>query len=227
MYFRGDFFPAIKRIHASPLNISRIRIKEIYRFLIEEVTMDHGRPNASTLLPLSVELAHPSNQWDKTWSMARQSMLGPNLTTFLFKMLHQILPTADRVARILPNKSPYCTRCRGNNQVTETLEHAMFACEVSQPAGNVLLQGLKRIVPNMTPTKILTLDYDCQEDLSFPITWKTAHFLSSLWQLRVEKKAIQLIRIRSDMEASCRLLRESRLAGTSDLINQIFPELLI
>ena len=79
LYFRGDFFPAIKRIHASPLNISRIRIKEIYRFLIEEVTMDQRIPNASTLLPLRVELAHPSNQWDKTWSMARQSMLGPEL----------------------------------------------------------------------------------------------------------------------------------------------------
>ena len=150
-------------------------------------------------------------------------MLGPNLTTFLFKMLQQILPTAERIARILPNKSLYCTRCRGNGQVTETLEH-MFACEVSQPVSAILLQGLRQLVPDITPSKILTLDFDNQEEQSFPITWTIAHFLSSLWQLRVEKKAIQLIRIRSDMEASCRLLRESRLNKTSELLNQMFTE---
>ena len=39
-YFKGDFFPAIRRIHQSPLNIANIRIKQIYRFLIEEITME-------------------------------------------------------------------------------------------------------------------------------------------------------------------------------------------
>ena len=149
-------------------------------------------------------------------------MLDPNLTTFLFMMLQQILPTAERIASILSNKSPYCTRCRGNGQVTETLEHAMFACEVSQQVSAI--QGLRQLVPDITPSKILTLDFDNQEEQSFSITWTIAHFLSSLWQLRVEKKAVQLIRIRSDMEASCRLLRESRLNKTSELLNQMFTE---
>ena len=159
--------------------------------------------------------------------MARQSMLDPNLTSFLFKMLHQILPTAERVARILPNQSPHCSRCNTNNQTIETLQHAMFDCEASQPASSVLLQGLRRSVPEITPSRILTLDFDCQEEQSFPVTWAIAHFLSSLWQMRVAKKAIQLIKIRSEMEASCRLLRESRLEKTSDLLSQIFTELLI
>ena len=31
-FFRGDFFPAIRRIHSSPLNIAKITLKQIYKF---------------------------------------------------------------------------------------------------------------------------------------------------------------------------------------------------
>ena len=221
-YFKGDFFPAIKRIHASPLNVANIKVKDIYRFLIEEVTMEEDISGIQTLQPLRVELACPSNQWEQTWDMARQSMLGPNLTTFLFKLLHLILPTGERVARILPNQSPTCTRCNDPTPAIDTLEHAMFGCSESQEAGAVLLTGLRKLLPTLTPAKILTLNFNTTEDLKFPITWSIGLFLSSLWQLRVAKKSIQLIRIRSDMEASCRLLRESRLEKTTEVLNLIF-----
>ena len=188
--------------------------------------MDHTREGSSKLIPLRIELADPTTQWDRTWHMARQSRLGPDLSSFIFKMLHQILPTAERIARILPNQSPHCSRCRANGQHIETLQHAMFECSASHAASTVLVTGLKNILPSITPTRILTLNFDCQEDLAFPLTWAVSHFLSSMWQLRVAKKTIQLIKIRSDMEASCRLLRESRLAKTSEVLKIIFPDLL-
>ena len=216
----------MRRIHSSPLKLTKIKVKEIYRFLVEEITMDQDRAGSQTLHPLRVELAAPSTQWDRTWNMARQSKMGPNLTSFLFKLLHQIIPTADRVARILPNQSPHCNRCGDNGPSIETLQHAMFDCPVSQPAGTALLLGLRKAVPTITPSGILTLDFDCQEDITFSVTWTIAHFLSSLWRLRVAKKPIQLTKIRSEMEASCRLLRESRLDRTSEMLCYIFPDLL-
>ena len=220
-YFKGDFFPAIKRIHASPLNVANISLKNIYRFLLEEITMTEDESGSQTLTPLRIELANPANQWDRSWEMARQNMLGPTLTTFLFKLLHQILPTAERVSRILPNQSHFCSRCKSSPPIVETLQHAMFDCDDSK-ASEVLLLGLKEVIPDLTPTKILTLNFDPPEDYSFPVVWSIAHFLSSLWQLRAEKKQVQLIKIRSDMEASCRLLRESRLHKTNDILTKIF-----
>ena len=219
-YFRGDFFPAIKRIHSSPLNIAKIKVREIYRFLIEEITMVEDNAGIQTLTPLRVEMASPSIQWDQVWSMARQKMMGPDLTTFMFKLLHQILPTAERVSRILPNKSPNCARCTG--PATDTLLHSFFDCPTSHAAGEVLLVALRTIIPNLTPTKLLTLDFDLSEEESFPITWSIAHFLSSSWQLRAANKPIELYTIRSEMEAACRLLREESLATTSDMLNQTF-----
>ena len=220
-YFKGDFFPAIRRIHQSPLNIANIRVKEIYRFLIEEITMD-TTTQPPTLLPLRVESAFPTNQWDRTWSMARQHKLGPTLTSFLFMMLHKILPTAERLARILPNQSPHCSQCQDRGQFVDTLQHALFDCVSSNVASTTLLLGLQKSIPDITPGTIITLSFDHQEDRSFSIVWTIAHFLSSVWQLRAQKKEIHLFKIRSDMEASCRLLRESRLQETSELLNQIF-----
>jgi hypothetical protein len=163
-YFRGDFFPAIKRINSSPLNISKVGVKEIYRFLVEEVTMDQDRAGTPELHPLRIELAYPTNQWERTWSMARQSMIGPSLNSFLFKTLHQILPTANRLARIPPNQSSNCNRCRENDPpVSETLQHAMFDCQVSQSAGTALLQGLRHYLPEITPSRILTLILNAQK----------------------------------------------------------------
>jgi hypothetical protein len=45
--------------------------------------------------------------------------------------------------------------------------------------------------------------------------WTLASFLSALWQLRTEKKNLELIKIRSEIEARCRLLRESRVIMTN------------
>ena len=217
-FFKGDFFPAIRRLHATPLSLSKVSLKEVYRFLIEEVTILAEEPG--TLKPLRTELANPQNPWEVVWASSRQHMLGPSLCSFHFKLLHQILPTAERVARILPNQSQLCTRCR--LEVPESLQHALFDCPGNQGVSSVLHNGLKKYIPNLTTQMILTLNYQIEEEFQFPIVWTTAAFLSTIWNLRTEKKRVELIRIRAEMEASCRLLRESRLNKTSEMLSQIF-----
>jgi hypothetical protein len=88
--------------------------------------------------------------------------------------------------------------------------------------GTVLHNGLKKYLPNLTRNMILTLNYTVEEDLQFSMVWTTAAFLSTVWNLRIEKKKVDLIRIRAEMEASCRLLRESRLTKTTEMLSQIF-----
>ena len=224
-YFKGDFFPAIRRIHATPLNVANTNLKDVYRFLIEEVTMseeDIGGTGSQKLIPLRVETSQPANNWEMVWEMARQSKLEPDLATFLFKLLHQILPTAERVSRILPNQSPLCTRCKCNPPAVETLQHAMFECSENNGVSTVLLNGLKKVLPDLTPNKVLSLNFLPPEDLNFSLVWSIAHFLSSMWKLRTDKKKVTLIKIRTDMEASCRLLRDTRLLNTNQLLYQMF-----
>ena len=85
-----------------------------------------------------------------------------------------------------------------------------------------LLISLRRYIPNLITKMIITLNYPIEEELQFPVVWTTAAFLSTLWHLRIEKKRVDLIKIRAEMEANCRLLRESRLAKTTEMLSQIF-----
>ena len=174
-YFREDFFQIIRRINATPLNTSRITVKEIYRFLMDDFTMTEEAGRQS-LKPLRIERAAPAVSWDKTWQLARQSMLGPSLTSFLFKLLHNILPTAERTARILPNQSPKCNKCR--EEENETLLHAFFQCPGNQRVTESLLVGLRSITPSLTPFNILA--FQATEKHSFPLVWNTASFHSCL-----------------------------------------------
>ena len=173
------------------MNLSKLNLKQIYRFLIEEITFNEEENNTRTLKPLRVETGNLSIKWDKIWLSSRQSMLGPNLRSLLFKLLHQILPTAERVNRIFPNQSPFCSICPKNE--TETLEHTLLVCPGNQGAGTVLYTGLRKYAPDLTMKKMMTIDFDsAQEEQEFSLVWITGTFLSKLWQLRVEKKRVEL-----------------------------------
>ena len=84
------------------------------------------------------------------------------------------------------------------------------------------MDGLRKFDQTITPTKIISHDYEFEKEMQFAIVWVTGSFLSALWQLRVEKKRVDLIKIRSEMEANCRLLRESRLEKTTEVLAKIF-----
>ena len=102
------------------------------------------------------------------------------------------------------------------------ISHALFKCSSNFGTGTVLLHGLQRYIPNITEADVLTLNFDSNEDLDFPLVWCTATFLSSLWQLRADKKRVELIKIRTDLEAQVSLLRESRFTKTLEMLSTIF-----
>ena len=56
-FFKGEFFPTIKRLNQTPLNLSKVSLKEVYRFLIEEITMseDTIELSSSTLRISGIE----------------------------------------------------------------------------------------------------------------------------------------------------------------------------
>lgn len=75
-YFRGEFFPNIRRLTATPLSLYKISVNRIYRFLIEELTMSD---TSQVLTLVRNELASPTVEWERTWELARQHNYGPEL----------------------------------------------------------------------------------------------------------------------------------------------------
>ena len=213
-HFRGEFFPNIRALREEIGSLESLTFKTIYKFLVKSLLKDQGDDNGERkLLPLKCEIASPNTDWQQTWRYARLKGLGPELTTFLLKMVWGILPSGARLAKFLPKTSPDCQLCKKSGlKIPESLEHALFNCAENKETPGLLIKVLKSYDPNVTPTKLLTLDINLESHMEIPLLWIIATTLSSIWTQRQEGK-ICAAKTRAQLEARCRLLREGR--GTS------------
>ena len=104
------------------------------------------------LLPVRAETLSPTTDWTNSWRLARIKGIESHLAAFLFKLLHRLLPTKDRVSR-LRGEDGTCNLC---NEDIEDLSHAFFTCSHSRVAGLALLGWVKLLCPNLQPEDATT-----------------------------------------------------------------------
>jgi hypothetical protein len=220
-YFRGNFFPNIRAL-TEVGDPSTMSLKEIYNYLLNEVLRGEaegpGPPGGAgpgvprPLLPLRCELASPAINWPRSWRLARQRGLGPQLSSFLIKMLWRILPVRARIHRILPRSapSPHCLLCgqgAGEHPEVETLQHALLECPGNRGVSGLLLSLLRGYQPGLQGEQVLGLDLNMDHSMELPLVWVVGTTLFSIWKQRV-KGEVSAALTRSELEARCRLLRE-------------------
>ena len=122
-YYDRQFFNTIKHYKDNcPLNIEVMTTRQWYRVLIEDGVTMQGNP--ATLIPVRAEISRPGQDWSATWAMLRTRGLSSEDSSFLYKLLHQLLPTQDRINRIT-RESSVCKVCKA---APEDLVHAFFDC---------------------------------------------------------------------------------------------------
>ena len=78
-----------------------------------------------TLIPVRAELSGQGQDWLATWAMLKTNGLSSEYSSFLFKLLHQLLPTQDRINGITKDME-VCKVCKSD---PEDLWHAFFGCQ--------------------------------------------------------------------------------------------------
>ena len=194
--------------------------KEWYRLLVEEITTTEpeGDRQGSEYVPCRVERASPGADWESCWRLARLSGLGPENTSFLFKLNHQILPTQERIARTKPNSSPNC-KAQGCHGQVESLEHALLSCQANQRVGTKLLELVKGFAPGLDVQALLRLELHVDEDLELPLVWLIATIFNAMWKFRESKNKVEPYRVRAELEAKINLLRNTRFRNIVDRLD--------
>ena len=113
-----------------------------------------------------VERAKPGADWERSWRLARLPGLGPENTSFIFKLMHEILPTQERVARTKPRASPSCTMPGCTAGVSEDLAHALVLCESNDGVGQRVMTCLRTYAPTLDTESALRLEFDVDEEMS-------------------------------------------------------------
>ena len=171
--------------------------------------------NFSCLLVLCYMAIHSFNFWI-SWMASSVPGLSSKMSLFLLKMLHDILPTRERMNRMnLPGvPSAVCTLCDGN--AADTSEHALLTCSYIRVRSENLLLALQQEDPTMTLERNKFLDFR-SEDL-YPMTFLTASILEQLWLSRLEKKRWTWPSVVAQVESQVLLLREGRFADKVNLM---------
>ena len=128
-----------------------------------------------------METLHPTADWKKIWRLTRTVGLGGDLTGFIFKLVHCLLPTLERISRLGGTEGDNPGLCKLCYSEVETPQHAFFYCEQSRVTGLGLLGYVQTSVPGLTPKAALRLELDMKlsemEELAIIIVslWTKVH----------------------------------------------------
>ena len=180
-----------------------------------------GQDGEYRLVPCRVELQSPSHDWPRSWVMVRMKGLTSRSMTFLWKRLHELLPTRERQNRILPNgDGSNCQICRKGE--ADTLSHALALCDGSKHVFEWLKTGIERFSSETSVDKVLKLDVALSQPLPFnelPIIWFISEVLRNLWETRAAGKPCRLQHIRASVIAECEMVRLSKYGDIATIID--------
>ena len=218
-YYNDNFFEAIRTVkNEGLLRVPTLSLGVWYKVLLENhVTTETDAEGFRFQKRCKVELEHPDTEWERTWSHACIRGLESADYTFLWKMVHNLLPTQQRLHKILPSVlSPECTLCDATT--TCNLLHALFFCEFNNGVGQWLLQLIRSKVPGVSPQQVILLDLNLDDKLRLPIVWLIAKTLGSIWTSRADKKTVNKYNTRAMLEANIMLLRKTRFIESAEIL---------
>ena len=94
-------------------------------------------------------------------------------------MLHQILPTQERLFRTNNSINNLC-KAPGCNEVDD-LSHSLVMCVSNQQIGTNLMELLRHHQPSLSNSAALRLELEVEEEIELPLVWITAATLVSVW----------------------------------------------
>lgn len=204
-YYSNYFFDHILRAKNSGLNIVNMTTWQWYNYLINydllKMEMDDG---TAVYLPCRAERLSPHIDWRSTWKRIRFPFSSSNTMTFLWKLMHKLLPSEGRLSSTLGNISPLCQLgCPDNTEAN--LEHCFFSCLLTYEVGAWLLDTVHIFVPNANAQSVLNLDLPANNAL----IWIVANTLYFVWAKRSTKKKVSLISCLTHLRSEAVRLEET------------------
>ena len=164
------------------------------------------------LIPVHSERAQLQVDWPQTWGRARLRGLPGDLANYMFRHLHGLLPTQDRVARLggsRGGRAPgMCRRCLPDTP--DSLLHTMFVCPFTAMAAGALLQILQQELPGVSHLDLLYFNFDLTPEQELPITTLLATSFLSLWTSSKEIKPVTWTHLRASLLLRCHTLQNTK-----------------
>ena len=222
-YYCPDFFDTLRALNLK-LDLTTATVKQLYSALLESVLYTPAIGNSPTLLkPVRVESLHTTINWGDTWRMARIPGLPSDISSFGFRLHHDLLSTQERVARLGGNRGSrapgMCRRCV--DDIAETQQHVFQLCPSSHAASTALLTVICTLEPTMTHQDMLFLQLPVEASLELPMVTTILAGLKYLWDARLEGKVANPDSLRSELEARRYILLRTKHQAAAQVMSNM------
>ena len=225
-YYSEELFEEIKSLKSEGLlRLSSMTSGMWYKVLLERhVTHEINDGGFRFEIRTKAEMNNQAPSWEMSWSLHKISGLDSEDSSFLFCLLHNLLPTQERLHRVLGSNtvaSPTCILCT-QNVVCDQI-HALILCPFNNNITSWVIRSLRNLLPNLKPPQLLSLDLGIasSDENALPATWFAGKSLHIVWQARVKKKAISIAGVRAVLEAGVMILRKTRFHAASATIESL------
>ena len=164
--------------------------------------------------------------WNESYRISRLKGLSPDNKSFLFKLIHTLLPSRERVHHVSPATSPQCWCGTGED---ETYQHLFFHCPKNRVAGQALLKCVRCYDRNLTEQKSLQLDMSGDDPFLLSSIVLLSAGLELIWNRRKVQKATALFDMRAELELAVSIRRRSRskaIREAADIMHNMIANFL-
>ena len=224
-YYSTEFFDIIRSYYENmTINIETMSLREWYQTLLEDrILMTPAiEDTPRQLIPVRAERLAPSNDWVRSWQTLQNKGLTSDHRSFLFRMLHGLLPTQARLShlRLSDQDQGLCILCKTD---VEDIIHAFFQCPNNHLAGLRALGWAQVLVPNLSQEDavLLRLGDSLTYEEESAVSQVLAISLKFIWEARIMKKVVSIFQVRSELEANISILRKASRPNIALLVEQM------
>ena len=170
-----------------------------YRSILKRKIMYTNEAGTWKWRECRVETMFPQFDWLKIWSNLRAKILMPKVSSFLWKMVHDLLNVPSRLERC---KLAQSDRCRLCNAAVEDRTHSLILCEKNH--------GLSTRLQSLLPS-VSTLDMVCLNLSDLGQVWVWGNLAQCLWIYREKGQEPIKEEIVSDMLERVKNLKETKV----------------
>ena len=138
-YYPQDFFDSIISAKDHGMDIINMTTKQWYNFLLDQDFAENG---LNTHWIYKSQHANLESDWMTTWRNVRLPSFDSKLSSFAFKLVHNLLPCESRLADILPHSSPIC-KFSCPSEPPANYSHIFFSCINFSEVGDWILKFVR------------------------------------------------------------------------------------
>ena len=174
-----EYFLHLRRLFTEAHALEVVNVENLNSVPAKSIYADF----TSSFPPPKVTYRYAELPWDDIWSRLNHPVLTSPVRDIMFLLIHNCLPTRDRLLRLNMCEDAVCTSQDG----IEDTEHLFTSCVRSQVAWAWTRRKVIHLMPdwvNQYPSdfELLHLVYDALLDAE--ILWLVSHYCGYLWDQR-------------------------------------------